>query len=275
MSFVKWRIQSLGHTVLVFLLYQVGHLKLPSNIFPTQDNVSSTLYILWCSFLLYIFQMLLPEKKEDFMGILFCFISWWFYREISTSWKTVNNLLIWFFLHTKFCTFMSKSVLYQCRSHHLRLTAQGFIKVRVQTPNLCLSSPGWAVGCGHTVTCYWKKEISPLFLSNFLVMYLFTYSFIFKGWRIVWGINFQKHSLGNCFTLFCRVLVALIKQPVDGLDKRYISQCIYTFFSRYILKLQILMNCNPVSYGSCFYISLQIFYLQSCQNWRKWRLAKV
>lgn len=144
--------------------------------------------------------------------------------------------------------------------------------MRVQTPNLCLSSPGWAVGCGlraHHYLLLKKRNISSFFLSNFLVMYLFTYLFIFKGWRIVWGINFQKHSLGNCFTLFCRILLALIKQPMDGLNKRYISQRIYTFFSRYILKLQILMNCNPVSYGSCFYISLQIFCLQSCQNWRK------
>lgn len=65
-------------------------------------------------------------------------------------------------------------------------------------------------------------------------------------------INIRKHSLDCCVlhSFFGRMSVALINQPAGGLDKRYISQRIYIFFSHHILKLQILMNCNPVSYGS-------------------------
>lgn len=99
-------------------------------------------------------------------------------------------------------------------------------------------------------------------------------------WVTNW-FNIRKHSLGNCvlhsfwfFGFFCWMLVALINQPADGLEKWYISKYISICFSHHILKLQILLNCNPVSCGSWFYISLQILCLQWCQSCRMWLLIK-
>lgn len=77
LPFVKWRTRSFGHPVLGVLLHQVGHLKLPSNIFPAWDSIPSTLCISWCSFFLFIFQMPLPEEGR-FGGNNPCFFPEYF-----------------------------------------------------------------------------------------------------------------------------------------------------------------------------------------------------
>ena len=168
-SFVKWRIQSLGHTVLVFLLHQVGHFKLPSNIFPARRNISTTLCILWCSFLLRIFQMLLPEKGR-FDGILFGFFLVDFMEKSQHHGKQRITYWYEFFSIFLICIFTWKSILCPCRSHHLGLTVQSFISGRIQATSQCQCSLSRAVGCMHTGMLA-TGEINPWFLFIYLSTY--------------------------------------------------------------------------------------------------------